>query len=248
MKIVIVEDELDAREYLIRILRKHFAQCQIVAICDNVPDAVNAIREQLPDIVFLDVEIKLGTGFNVLEQVSDIPLSVVFTTAFDHYATAAFRHYAVDYLLKPLVEKQVADAVQRCIGRKALPDLAYQQHIYKLLEELRHPVSQKTKLGIHTMDGIEFVDIQDIIYGEASGSYTELWLRSGVKLTASRRLKEVEESLPPQQFFRIHHSYIVNLQYVKKYHKGRGGYLLLHNNVSLPVSSARKEAFLEWLG
>jgi two-component system LytT family response regulator len=246
MKVIIVEDEVASQEYLSNILLTNFPQLEIVALADNVPDAVSAIDMHQPGIVFLDVEIKLGTGFDVLAQLPKRSFEVVFTTAFNTFALEAFRFHAIDYLLKPLNVSEVIEATERSMLRaKQGSDNTL---LDKLLEQLNHPVVQKTKLGIHTLDGIEFVEVPDIVYGEANGNYTDLWMKNGTKITTSRKLKDMEESLPRQMFFRIHHSFIVNLQYVKKYHKGRGGYLVLHDGQSLPVSSAKKDDFIAWLG
>lgn len=247
MKIIIVEDELASQQYLKQLLMERFPQLKVVAIAESVPDALQAIQEHRPDIVFLDVEIKMGNGFDVLAQVPDRSFEVVFTTAYNAFAVEAFRHHAVDYLLKPLNAAYVAEATERCLQRLKEHKSSKEQ-VGKLLQQVQQPIAQKSKLSIHTMDGIEFIEVQDIVYGEANGNYTDLWLKTGSKVTTSRRLKEMEESLPGDLFFRVHHSYIVNLQYVRKYHKGRGGYLVLHNGNSLPVSSARKDDFLNWLG
>jgi two-component system LytT family response regulator len=246
MKVVIIEDEVASQEYLRNILLNHFPQLKVVALVDNVPDAVSVLNAHQPDIVFLDVEIKLGTGFDVLVQLPKRSFEVVFTTAFNTFALEAFRFHAIDYLLKPLNTAEVIEATERCMQR--VKNGHDNTILNKLLEQLNQPVVQKTKLGIHTLEGIEFIEVPDIVYGEAKGNYTELWMKNGVKITTSKKLKDIEESLPRQMFFRIHHSYIVNLQYVKKYHKGRGGYLVLHDGQSLPVSSAKKDDFMNWLG
>jgi two-component system LytT family response regulator len=246
MKVVIVEDEIASQEYLSEILRKAFPNLEIASIVDNVTDAIEAIRAHEPDILYLDIEIKLGTGFDVLSQLASRPFEVIFTTAFNTFALEAFRYHAIDYLLKPLSATHIIEATERCIKRfkKDRDNVS----LDKLIEQLSLPRLQKSKLGIHTLEGIEFVDVSDIVYGEAKGNYTELWMKNGTRITTSRKLKEIEEHLPEQQFFRIHHSYIVNLQFTKKYHKGRGGYIVLHDGKSLPVSSAKKDDFLNWLG
>lgn len=246
MKIIIVEDELASQAYLKNILLLHYPGIDIVAATDNVPDAVLLIKKHRPDIAFMDVEIKMGTSFDVLEQTKGYSFEVIFTTAFNTFAVDAFRHHAIDYLLKPLNESHVVEAMGRCMQR--INSNNRNDQVGKLLEQLQQPAVQKAKLGIPTLEGIEFVAIPDIIYGEAKGNYTDIWLKNGIKITTSRKLKEMEESLPKDLFFRIHHSYIVNLQYVKKYYKGRGGYLILQDDHALPVSSARKDDFLKWLG
>ena len=246
MKVIIVEDELASQACLQQIVEQHFPEILVVAIADNVSSAVAAIREHRPHIVFLDVEIKLGTGFDVLEQTKGMSFEVIFTTAFNTFAVDAFRHHAIDYLLKPLNTLQVGEAIRRCMQRIESND--HKSQVDKLLQQLQQPEIQKLKLSIPTLEGLEFIEFQSIIYGEAQGNYTNFRLKSGAKITATRKLKEVEEMLPAHIFFRIHHSYIINLQYLKKYHKGRGGYVVMENDTALPVSFAKKEEFLNWIG
>jgi two-component system LytT family response regulator len=247
MKAVIVEDELAFQEQLSSVLCKTFPGLEIASVADNVPDAIEAISNHQPDILYLDVEIKSGTGFDVLSQLAHRPFDIIFTSAYSTFALEAFRYHAIDYLLKPLSAFQIIEATERCIKRSSKKD---QDNISlnRLIELLKPPRIQKSKLGIHTLDGIEFVDISDIMYGEAKGNYAVLWMKNDTKITTARKLKEIEEYLPKQQFFRIHHSYIVNIQFAKKYYKGRGGYIVLHNGKSLPVSAAKKDDFFDWLG
>lgn len=246
MKVIIIEDEPASQQALSELIRMHHRKPEIVAIADNVPEAVAAIGTLAPDIVFLDIEIRMGTGFDVLARIGQRSFEVIFTTTFNTFAIEAFRHHALDYLLKPLNEALVGEAIDRCYS-KIINHNRDEDNISKLLQQLQLSATQKTKLAIHTIDGIVFVDIADIIYVEAQSNYTDLWLSSGARITSSRKLKEMEDSLPLNFFFRIHHSYLVNLRYVSKYHKGRGGYVVLQNGASLPVSSARKDNFLKWL-
>lgn len=245
MKVIIIEDEIAPRQYLDNLLSINFNELQIVATADSVPAAVAAIAAHQPDIVFLDVELKLGTGFDVLAQTSNISFQTIFTTAFNRFAIDAFRHHAVDYLLKPLNPVHVIEATKRCIDNIEKNRNGIQ--LAQLLVKMQQSNESKPKMAIPSQDGIEFIEITDIIYCEAKGNYSDLWLQSGKKITASRKLKELQEMLPEHLFFRTHNSYVVNIQYVDKYHKGRGGYLVLSTGISLPISTTRKEDFLSWL-
>jgi two-component system, LytTR family, response regulator len=246
MKIIIIEDEPAAQQLLSRILQDQYPQVTIAAIADNVADAVHAIDLHQPDIIFLDIEIRQGTGFNVLERVNKRSFEVIFTTTFNTYAVDAFRHHALDYLLKPLSAAMVKDAVDRCIAQTKTTKK--EDNIGLLLQQIQSLSTPKTRLPVHTPEGISFLDIPDIIYVEANGNYCDFQMRNGNRITSSRKLKEMETGLPFNQFFRIHHSYIVNLHFISKYHKGRGGYVVLLNGQSLPVASNRKDDFLAWLG
>lgn len=245
MNVIIIEDEVTARDYLVSILQQHFPGLTIAACCNNVPDAVTAIEKWTPGIVYLDVEIKQGTGFDVLRQVGQVNFDVIFTTAFNSFALEAFRFHAVDYLLKPLQEKLVAEATHKCLERAE--HQASASRITELLARMQQLVISPKRLPIPGPDGIEFVDTADLLYAEANGNYTDLWMKGGQKITLSRKLKLMEEALPASRFYRIHHSYIVNIDYVKKYYRGRNGYVVLLNDVSLPVSSSRKDSFMDWL-
>lgn len=247
MKIIIVEDEISSQEYLKNILEAQFPETDIVAITDNVPEAVQLIKRYTPGLVFLDVEIKLGSGFDVLEQVKEQCFDVVFTTAYNTFAVEAFRYHAMDYLLKPLNAIYIIEAVKRSQQKAKQGFNTEKSQIASLLQQLQSSAHQKPKLPIPTLEGFDFVEVSDIMYAEAKGNYTDLWMKDIYKITTSRKIGELMDTLPGNLFFRIHHSYIVNMQYIHKYHRGRGGYLVLQNSQSLPVSATKKEEFLNWL-
>jgi two-component system, LytTR family, response regulator len=246
IKAIIVEDELMSQQYLKNFLQQHFSTINVVAIIDNLPDAVDALKLHVPDIVFLDIEIKMGTGFDVLAAIPDIKSEIIFTTAFNQFAIEAFKYHAIDYLLKPLEDKRVFEAVSHCIKR--LEQKNSGQQITQLLQSIQRPALQIQHLGIHTLEGIEFINIADIVFAEAKGNYTELKLNSGATIVASKKLKEIEQSLTGGSFFRIHNSYVVNMMYIKKYNKGRGGDIILKDGSCLPVSATRKDDFLKYFG
>lgn len=242
--VVIVEDEPAARERLIRMLSRHFPQLEIVATADSVPQAVAAIRLYVPQLVFLDIEIKMGSGFDVLMQLKDTVFDVIFLTAFDAYAVDAFRHNAVDYLLKPLKKELLIESIDRHLARRQQGTPVLSSEILSRLSKSQAAV----RIGIANHEGIDFLDMSDILYAEASGSYTKLAMKSGNPILVTKRLKEIEEKLSPDHFLRIHHSYIVNLRSVKKYLRGRGGCIVLNNGETLPISMGRKDEFLKRMG
>ena len=240
---IIIEDEFTSQQYLQQLLSKEFPQIRILAIVDNVPEAVNALQQLEPDLIFIDIEIKLGTGFDVLARLEKITFDIIFTTAFNQFAIDAFKYHAVDYLLKPLDKKRTIETITHSIAN--IETRKKYQQINSLLQYVQSTQIHKHSIGIHTMDGIEFIELNDILFLEAKGNYTELNMRSGVKIITSKKLKDMEQVLPEPLFFRIHHSYIVNSKYIKKYNRGRGGYITLTNESSLPVSAARRDAFLK---
>lgn len=246
MKIVIIEDEIAAQQSLEQTIKKNYPQFTIAAITDSVPHSIELITNIQPDIVFIDIEIKMGSGFDVLAGLSDIQFEIIFTTAFNQFAIEAFKFHAIDYLLKPIEEKQLLHSINHCIKR--LEEKNSAQQISNLLEYLRHPVQPKKCLNVSNTGGVEFIDLQDILYVSAKGSYTQLSLKNKTTIVISKSIKEIEKSLMNSTFYRIHNSYIINSNYLSKYHKGRGGDVVLIDGTSLPVSVNRKEEFLKHFG
>ncbi len=246
MKVLIVEDEPAAQDYLRHLIAAHFPTLQVVAVEDNVPESAAALRRTAPDLLLLDVDIKLGTGFDVLAACPDQQAEVIFTTAYNQYALDAFRHHAVDYLLKPLDDVETVAAITRSIRR--VEERQAVQHFAQLLARLQPAAPALQRLSIPTVEGVDFIELPDLLYAEADGNYTRLHLCTGRVIVTARQLKEVERQLPPPEFFRIHHSYVINCRHVKKYHKGRGGHVTLADGRDLPVASSRKDALLVHFG
>ncbi len=196
-----------------------------------------------PELVFLDIEMPNGNGFELLKKIDRISFDVIFTTAYDQYAIEAFRREAIDYLLKPIDIEALQQAVIKAEKKASL--VHNQSHWQKFLQGLQ--LVANTKISIPVLDGMLFINPGDIIRCEASGSYSNFYLVNGKKLTTSLRLKECEDLLPEQFFFRAHHSHIINLNYMTRYVKGRGGYIVMEDNSMVEVASRKKEAFLEFL-
>lgn len=241
LKVIIVEDEIASQNYLKRLLGAHFPELRIVAVEDTVGPAIGAINHERPDLVFMDVEIRQGTGFEVLDGLDGATFGLIFTTAFNQFAIDAFQHHAIDYLLKPLDDDRVIGAVRRSIAQQE--SQRSQERIHHLLEYL-----QKTalpRLPVSTIHGFEFIDIESILYVEASGNYCKIKLKSGNSITTTRKIKEITGQLSEPLFIRVHHSYLVHTRYIKRYQKGRGGYVELDDGTAIPVSPQRKDDFLK---
>ncbi|WP_118972270.1 LytR/AlgR family response regulator transcription factor [Taibaiella koreensis] len=239
---IIVEDEIPSQEYLTDLLATHFPVIKVLSVAASVRQAIADIDRHKPDIAFLDIAIKEGNSFEVLEQIVHKPGHIIFTTAYDQYAIDAFRHHAMDYLLKPLEADRVIETVHRCIG--VLKSRQQQQGIDQLLQHFRQP-ARLPRIPVSTMYGMEFVEVADILYVEAEGNYSKLKLKGGKSFLLSKKIGELEEQLGGPEFIRIHHSYLVNIRYIRKYFKGRGGYITLDDDSSIPVARSKKEDFLK---
>lgn len=240
MNVLIIEDEIASQNCLRDILRRRFPEITIMAIEDNVPDAIISIKKNHPDLIFLDIEIKEGSGFDVLAATLEYTKGLIITTAFNQFAIDAFKYHAIDYVLKPLDELRIVDAIE--LFKARYNSQLNNANIVRMLDDLK--TSRSRRISIFTLDGIEFIDEDDIVFAAAKSNYTEFKLRSGRNIIASKTLKEVEKTLEFPTFCRIHHSYIVSVNCVKKYHRGRGGFVTMVDNTDLPVSVAKRDDFL----
>jgi len=244
IKAVIVDDELNCCETLATLLERYCPTVTVAAVCYSGEDGLSAIQEQLPQIVFLDIEMPRMNGFEMLESLPAINFEIIFTTSYDQYAIRAFRFSALDYLLKPIDRGELQKAVQKVTQRLQYP---LPQQLEILLQKLHQPASSDQKIAIPTMEGLQMIPVNSIISCAADSSYTVLLLKDKQKLIVSRTLKEIEEMLEEYPFLRVHHSYLVNLSEVNKYIKGEGGYLIMSDNSVIDVSRSRKEMLLKKL-
>ncbi len=245
IKAIIVDDELGARESLSKIIEKNCKDVQIVAKADSMLNAYEAINNYNPDLVFLDIEMPNGNGFDLLEKFKEINFDIIFTTAYDHYAIKAIKFSAVDYILKPIDVEELIQAIQRFenkAGQKNMLDKKFKT----LLSNLK-PENKLKKVGIPDGDGLIFINLSDIIRCDSDGNYTFFVLTTGKKIIASRTLGEYEQMFADDNFFRIHRSHLINLDHVKKYIKGEGGYVVMTDNSQVEVSRRNKNDFLEKL-
>lgn len=245
LKCIIVDDEFKSRESL-RILIQDFCEgVEICALCQNVDEGINAIKAHKPEVVFLDIQMQRESGFDLLTRVDGINFEVIFTTAHSEYAIKAFKFSAIDYLLKPIDIEELKRALDK-VNKKM--DENVSAKLKNLVQHLRLPPSGMHKLALPTLEGLIFVMVSDILYCEASSNYTEIFMQDGKKHLVSRTLKEYDELLIDHNFYRIHNSYLINLNAVKKYIRGEGGYVIMNNDQSLNVSKRKKDGFLEKIG
>lgn len=243
IKVIIVDDEQTARESLVNCIQQYCDGISIVGIGKNVEEAVDLIYRFSPDIVFLDIEMPMGNGFTLFDKIKNPTFETIFTTAYEEYAIKAFRVSALDYLTKPIDFRQLQEAILK-FKQKQKVELR-EQRIELLIENMSNRPNEFNKIVIPDMDGFTFVNVSEIIYCKADGSYTQIHLLNDKKIIACKLLKSIEELLPSETFFRIHKSHIVNLNLVRRYSKVDGNQLFLENNIVLDISDRLKKPFLD---
>ena len=244
IKAIIVDDEPYCCESLVTLLERYCPAVKVADICHSGEAALSAIREQPPQILFLDIEMPRMNGFEMLEKIPEIKFEIIFTTSYDQYAIKAIRFSALDYLLKPVDREELQRAVEKVIQRLQHP---LPQQLEILIQKLNQPASSIQKIALPSMEGLQMIAVNSIISCASDSNYTAILLKNKQKLVVSRTLKEIEEMLEEYSFLRVHHSFLVNLNEVSKYIKGEGGYLIMSDNSSIDVSRSRKEMLLKKL-
>lgn len=245
IRAIVIDDEQHCVKALLNDLQKNCPSVEVVDTSYSAKEGIMAIKKLNPDLVFLDVEMPWMNGFEMLEILTDINFSIIFTTAHNEFAAKAFRISAVDYLLKPIDAGDLKVAVQKV--EKKLDEGSNLQHITNLLRNIRQPLAEQ-KIALPQREGYEFIDVSSIIYCEAGGSYTKVFIINKKPMLISRSLGDVEELLPPEMFQRIHHSILVNVSYIAQFLRTDGGYVVLKNGEKLSVSKAKKEMLMARLG
>jgi two-component system LytT family response regulator len=242
IKAVIIDDEKDSREILAGYLAKYCPEVTVSGFGESVATGLNAIQKHQPDIVFLDIEMPYGNGFDLLDKVGNVTFETVFVTAFDNYAIQALNQSAAYYLLKPIDIDELINAVGKI--KKERSEENYTQHAKILLENIRAGSPQKIMLP--TMEGFEIVPIHSIVHCEAVDNFTRFYFEGEKQqpLMICRTLKYFEEILREHKFLRIHRSYLINPEYVIRYNKGKGGSVTMKNNQELEISPNKKNEFL----
>lgn len=243
MHCVIVEDEPQSAERLMTLLDSyHSHQVQVEKWLKTPEEVLEYLMKNTPDLVFFDVEIKDQTAFDLMRQLPKIDFKVIFTTAHKEYALKAIKVSALDYLLKPVDQDELAEAISKMEKSIAKPDAV--QQMMDLISELKKE-KLPPKIGLPTLFGQEYVSPEEIIRCQADVNYTHIFLRDGRKLTVAKTLKEYETMLTDHGFFRVHNSHLINLREVKFYNKGKGGFLILKDGSEVEVASRRKEELLK---
>jgi len=243
IRTIIIEDEPVSREMLTLMLQRYKDDIEIIDTCSNPTDGIESIAKHQPDLIFLDIQMPKMNGFDMLKKIPSINFEVIFTTAFDQYAINAIRISALDYLLKPVDDEDLAIAIDKCKERiqSKKPGMQFENLFNNLIN--KNPLDKT--LALAASDGISFVKMCDILRVEANGRYAKFFLLNKETILVSKTLGDFEEILSANQFFRIHDSSIINLNHVKKYIRGDGGTVILSDNTELDVARRRKEDFIK---
>ena len=245
---VIIDDEIPSIETLKWKLENYCQEVEVVAYFDNPVEGVEYLKKEPPALLFLDIEMPMLNGFDVLEELGRaITFDVIFTTAYDNFGIRAVKFSALDYLLKPVQNKELQLAIEKHLNktRHQIPP----NQINALLDNVEaEKRGSAGKIALATKESIEFVSPGEIVTCTSDSNYTMVYLNDGRKLLISRTLRDFEEMLTPFNFYRPHNSHLVNLEEVRKYMRHDGGYLILKNTMKVPVSKNRKEGLLSRLG
>lgn len=241
MNVVIIDDELSARNTLQKFLSIYCPDIVVDAQCESVSEALKYLTaNESPDIVFLDVHLNDGDGFDLLQKLPQIDFEIIFTTGYNNYAIKAIKYSAIDYLVKPLIADELKEAVAKVAKKKS-------EQMRSLVRD-DHRSSQApmtSRIALADSNGLQIIQVARIVYCKAEGNYTLFVLTNDQKILVSKNLKEFESLLPMPQFVRVHNSYLINIEHVKSYVKGRGGQVQMSNNEFLDVARNRKQLFLD---
>jgi len=246
IKTLIIDDEEPARDYLEKLIDRYFPNKFIILQkCSTVEDGYSAIKNHTPHLVFLDIRMREGSGFELLQRFNNLDFEVVFTTAHSEYALEAIKQSALDYLLKPINHLELSSAIKKFEHKTKYRNEL--DRVRLLLENLDMGVNRYPKVAFPCQEGYKLIKSNTIQYCKAEGNYTQIKQIDGSSFILARTLKKVEEQLPSHLFLRIHKSYIVNLNYVKGYLNTDGCYVILTSNQRLPISSRKKTEVIEKL-
>lgn len=238
---IIVDDEQKSISTIQKIIEDYCQGVTIVGVADNITAAHSLISSLAPQLVLLDVEMPYGNGFDLLNSFSDINFEIIFITAYNQYAITAFRYASIDYLLKPVNIVQLQTAVAR--AEKRITEKIHAANYLLLKQNLKTTETSEQRIILADSSGQHFIRIKDISYCIADGSYTFIYMADGKRYHASKNLKEFEDMLPAELFFRVHHGHIVNTQHITKVKKGRTGSVIMQDGKELEIAARRKKDF-----
>ncbi len=243
IKAIIIDDIEQARITLKKDLQVYASDVAIIGEANGVVEGAKLLKTMTPDVLFLDIQMQDGSGFDLLDILKDIPFKIIFITASDAHAIKAFRYAAIDYLMKPVDPDELMAALAKLREQKL-----NENEKYKLLNEsLKNHQKPHERLALHTQDKIHIVNITDVLRCESNVNYTEFYFSSGKKLLVTKTLKDFEDLLSDQGFYRVHQSHLVNTKFIKEFVKTDGGYLLMTDGSQIPVSTRKRPEVMKML-
>lgn len=242
LRAVIVDDERSSLQNLQQKLAEFCPDIQVIASSEKPEEAILLIRQHKPDVIFLDIEMPRMSGIRMLDELTDYTGEIIFTTAYNHYAVDAIRISAFDYLVKPVSITELQNAVARLVKYKQSET---KERLDILRQSLSETKSQDDKIAVPTSEGLEFIQIRNIVHIESSSNYSKIFLVNGKNMLVTKLLKDFEDILSPYRFYRVHNSHLINMNYIQKYIRGEGGQVVLQNGDVVDVSRRKKEEFLK---
>ena len=246
---IVIDDDANLRNGLKSLLATYAPEIDVIGEADSVKTGVLIIQALQPQVVFMDIQLGDGNGFDILEQLADkngkSTSHIIFVTAYEEYAIKAFRFSALDFLLKPIDPEELEKVIGKI--KQVVEKKDNYAHIDLLLENIRKKVDNFKRIALSTSDGIHLFEISDIIRCESEDNYTKFYLKNSKPVLISKTLKEYEELLTEHGFERIHQSHLINLTYLKSYIKRDGGYVVMSDNSNLPISQRKKDRLQELL-
>ena len=239
---LIIDDELKGRNLLNELVKRYRPDVEVLGLAQSATEAISLIRQFNPDFIFLDIQMPEINGFQMIELMGHIDFEIVFVTAYNEFAVKAYKYAAFDYLLKPVDPDELNKTIERMKIKRQ--QMGLQERLSLLMKTLEEPKKLPTKITVSNSDGISVLNISEIIYMEADGPYTTFFMLDNSKLVSSHNLKEYEDLLSEQGFFRSHHSFLVNLNHITKYLKS-DGYALMSNGKHVEVSKRKKDEFVQ---
>lgn len=242
VRTIIIDDEAHVRESMADMLKFHCPNVKVIGQAEGVKTGLKAIEAYHPDLILLDIKMKDGTGFDLLDKIENIDFKIIFITAYDQYAIKAFKFSAIDYLLKPVEVSELKDAIDKA---DKLSQKEVDMQMSTLANNLKTDDQSKKKIILKTFDNIYLVKVNEINYIESDGCYSTIFLEAGEKVLVSNTLKHYQEMLLDFGFYRVHKSYLINLAHIHRFEKTEGGYVILAGDAKVPVASRKREELME---
>lgn len=244
IRAVIIDDEINNQELISNLLKSYAENVQVVGMANSVETAYKTINEHNPDLIFLDIQMPDGRGFDLLKKFEKINFKIIFVTAHQEFAIEAFKYSALDYILKPLAPANLLAAVKKMEDTMSSEELNLK--LKTLLNNIAEPIKNKKKIVLKTMERIYSVDLDDIIRFESDGGYTKVYLVDGKRIMVSKTMKEYDDLLMDAGFLRVHHSHLINMNHLFCFEKAEG-HVVMKDDSIVPVSNRKKDHLMELL-